>query len=1379
MIELNLNVIKQFQIKGVLQNKYNPIYSIYQEGEDKLQKFNVSEIFQQYPTEIDIQDSYDGSVNLIFNDSYNKTLLINSRFSVLDDNKYKIINRIGEKQSNLYTKSELLSQASLYKIYQGFPEIKLSSVKDGGNLKVGLYVFYIKYSDADGNQTTIAAESSIIPCYSGSGSRIDGLYENYNSHKQITLDISNIDTQFNYINIYYSKSSSDKFSLTNTTIYQITNPYPILENQSEKRIIITGDENVIEITREQLNTDFSITNSVKSISKCGNRLFLGNINQYSIDYEELSDISLRIYPTLQEETCYFQTSADDIYNNVGYWNEEFYRFGIVYIYNNNTLSPVFNILGINDLTDIDINIYNASDEYSWSLYKDRSYKILDPKGVTRNYLKYNHSNFSLELDSKLNSKGVSRINLKEQKQTTIKIKFVIPPQVLYRLKTLGIIGYYFVRQKRIPTILAQGLCVPHAANIGCPTTQGGTVQCVTNGGSFSDNKGGAINESLIGSYVSVGQSSNACCCICPDYTVRQAFYNTIFTGDTFKIKVLGEKFDFYHTNNLIDAKIVAVKEDTPAIVLYSDRGEEFKFSSRMGEAADATKFSYDLANRSTLIKVLNVNQQNSAVPVFRGIVSPFLGIQTTRARTLLSGRYINIYIPGYDIENLQEYFSIRYQDDSPYFAISSRYELSNQLKEITLEDNEFKLPSTNNLIKNICARGDCYNYYFKQRLWRNFQDPSAPNNDTCITLEGYHKYRYDDDKGGFYGANEINRGDINAVKLGYWIDCYAHSTNNLNIRSTDRTHPEETALTGRFRSFYAITGADISGNNKIPESQFINEGFSQSLGQRVNFLQAEVPYIKSDFQNRIMYSDIYVNDAYQNGFRIFRQGNFVDYSSNYGGITRIMEYQGNLAIIFEHGIGIAQVGQNESSVLSETPLIVSNQYGSLWHDSIVQTQDCIYGVDTDAKKIWRLRGQELTIISEFNIESYLQKNINLNQHDVIPSYDFKRVVTHYNAAKKDVIFTFYHRGESDYDELNENNKVIQWSLCWNEYLQKWQTFYSWMPFLSENINNIFFTLAYDNPYIWKHGNAGNYRYQDKLLPTFWYGKQHPFEFEFVVRADISTHKIFNNLEIISNNAEPESFHYEISPDCYDFAEDLYNMYFRQEHTKFFEREYNYRVLGKVKKIKYDEDVINNEELQTGIEQFVIEPRGELTQSGYYNKRSTLLPLKYYVRDTDENLIEDYYHETTSPSKDFKNLSGTEIVSTSDGLKLQEHCIAADMRKVGRLRGNMYFQENRWFIQINPINFCQRNEHKSSWRMVDNHWYPPIILQERLPKDWNVQGIVLDSKSPYLLKQTAIELDNWTNRQEIKLKDKYMKVKIRYTGNKLAIINSVITMYSEI
>lgn len=1373
MINISFKIKKAFCETGTIAIKYNPLYNKFVESEDKLQPFNTDEVVFNYPSSIVAQESYDGSTNLIINDTQNRTCLVNTKFSILDDNKYRIINRYANYTSNIYNEGKIVFQSSLYKVFSKFLQIDLVGIQPGGNLKVGNYVVYIKYADQDGNATNIAGESSIIPCFIGENQKADGAYENYNSNKSIVLNVSNIDENFNNLVVYYSRSSSDKFSLTSTTIYKIITPFPIVNQQDSKRIIITGNENTEEITQEQLNTDLNIANSVETIDKSSSRLYLGNINQYTVDYQELSDLSLRIYPTVvTQNLSEGHSNPQDIYYNVGYWNEEMYRFGIVYLYNNNTYSPVFNVLGIEsigDATDLLTNPdepdkYNKYYNKSFSIYKEHGINDLeDPTYLIRNYLKLNIDDQSLELNPIYNYRGVSRIKVSTTNiNNPLHIKFIIPAEVLRRLKQLNISGYFFVRQKRIPTILAQGKCLPHAKYVGAPTDVEGYLYGITNQLRNIPEPGKPT------------QSKNACCCICPDYTVRPGFYNTLFTGDSFPIKVIGQDgASFNYVRSTSKIKIAAVKEDTPAVVI-----DGIKFSSRLGEAADATKFAIDLENRSDLkdhwVKTAGDKKDNGDYILtggdsniaYRGIIGPFLGIVGNNNTYLYNGKIINIYIQGYSEtkERFKEYFKIRYDDNSPYYAISTIFTVPNSTDTIKIE--------------HICGRGDCYNCYFTERLLRNFQDPSSPNNDTIVKAGNYNQYAYNT-KTDSWVSDTINRGDINAVQLGQWIGIGCYSTNNLNIRSIDRTHPEETALTGKFRSFYAITGADRSGNNKIPESQFINEGFSQSLGQRVNFLQAEVPYIKSDFQNRIMYSDIYISDAYQNGFRIFRQGNFVDYSSNYGGITRIMEYQGNLAIIFEHGIGISQIGQNESSVLSETPLIVSNQYGSLWHDSIVQTQDSIYGVDTDAKKIWRLRGQELTVISEFNIESYLQKNINLNQHDVIPSYDFKRVVTHYNAAKKDVIFTFYHRGESDFDELDENNKVIQWSLCWNEYLEKWQTFYSWMPFLSENINNIFFTLAYDNPYIWKHGNAGNYRYQDKLLPTFWYGKQHPFEFEFVVRADISTHKIFNNLEIISNNAEPESFHYEISPDCYDFAEDLNNMYFRQEHTKFFEREYNYRVLGKVKKIRYDEDVINNEELQTGIEQFVIEPKGELTQSGYYNKRSTLLPLKYYVRDTDENLIEDYYHETTSPSKDFKNLSGTEIISTSDGLKLQEHCIAADMRKVGRLRGNMYFKENKWFIQINPINFCQRNEYSTSWKLVENHWYPPIILQERLPKDWQVQGDILETTSPYLLKQAAIELDNWTNRQEIKLKDKYMKVKIRYTGDKLAIINSVITMYSEI
>ena len=73
------------------------------------------------------------------------------------------------------------------------------------------------------------------------------MHSNYSTDKSIELTIDNIDTSYNYINVYYSKYSSDKFSLTNTSIYKILDKYPILSSNSVK-IRITGDENVEEIT---------------------------------------------------------------------------------------------------------------------------------------------------------------------------------------------------------------------------------------------------------------------------------------------------------------------------------------------------------------------------------------------------------------------------------------------------------------------------------------------------------------------------------------------------------------------------------------------------------------------------------------------------------------------------------------------------------------------------------------------------------------------------------------------------------------------------------------------------------------------------------------------------------------------------------------------------------------------------------------------------------------------------------------------------------------------------------------------------------------------------------------------------------------------------
>lgn len=69
-------------------------------------------------------------------------------------------------------------------------------------------------------------------------------------------------------------------------------------------------------------------------------------------------------------------------------------------------------------------------------------------------------------------------------------------------------------------------------------------------------------------------------------------------------------------------------------------------------------------------------------------------------------------------------------------------------------------------------------------------------------------------------------------------------------------------------------------------------------------------------------------------------------------------------------------------------------------------------------------------------------------------------------------------------------------------------------------------------YFYKHGVAGIIDDIEDPKPCFWYGKQYPFEFEFIVNSEPGIHKIFENLIIISNSAEPDSITFSVIGDSY-------------------------------------------------------------------------------------------------------------------------------------------------------------------------------------------------------------------------------------------------------
>lgn len=422
--------------------------------------------------------------------------------------------------------------------------------------------------------------------------------------------------------------------------------------------------------------------------------------------------------------------------------------------------------------------------------------------------------------------------------------------------------------------------------------------------------------------------------------------------------------------------------------------------------------------------------------------------------------------------------------------------------------------------------------------YKDDTDDGVANGLIDSEAKGFKKYS---DRNGMFGFDKLNRPDVNAVGLGQWVTYKICSNVNLAMRDIDLSNPSEEAVHGMKRSFYPLQS--MEKQLALPESRVLNKGISKTIGNKYYYEIPDVPFIKTNFNTRIHYSNILQQSSFVNGNRTFLAKNYQDYTSEYGSIVELVEWYGTLVTIMEHGVLLIPVNErammknesgenvyiNTDTVLPKNPKVLSNSFGSLWAGSIKATSKYIYGIDTVAKKIWRTDGKTFEIISDLKVQQFLNDKILLKETDTLETLGKNVIKTHYNAFKHDIMFTFKYED-------------AKWHLCWNELLEKWVTRYSWYPEFSENINNIFYTFANETIHkdsksrLFKHGFAGTLAEEGTIKPTNWYDTQYPFEFEFVVTPNPGVQKIYNNFEIISNKVEPNSFIYEIVGDGLDWNE---------------------------------------------------------------------------------------------------------------------------------------------------------------------------------------------------------------------------------------------------
>jgi len=210
-----------------------------------------------------------------------------------------------------------------------------------------------------------------------------------------------------------------------------------------------------------------------------------------------------------------------------------------------------------------------------------------------------------------------------------------------------------------------------------------------------------------------------------------------------------------------------------------------------------------------------------------------------------------------------------------------------------------------------------------------------------------------------------------------------------------------------------------------------------------------------------------------------------------------------------------------------------------------------------------------------------------------------------------------------------------------------------------------------------------------------------------------------------------------------------------------------------------------------------------------------LPHAYYARQDTINEIEDYYVRGTSQSHDYRHLSGAEIVyyPNRQEYRIWNHAQAVDIDDLNQddsrsiIMANCHYLEDKWRININPLLVCYKNEYSqklpgvlirpenSTWKNPNR---PPLpIINSPIP-DKALAAISKKENSvdiPEVLTNlgySAADMDtsNWLsenniygtnfgsgqNRKELDIRDKFMKVRIRYSGEELAVIDFLNTIY---
>lgn len=743
--------IGELRKKGNLVNAYSPLQNFVDPNTNYLGDFTTEKLQFDYQHPVDVQVSKGpvGSTDILLTDNNTIPKIINSRFAVQNDNEYEIIEEYGFKQSNIYSEPEF-SNTHLIKNSLTIPKLDFLGLDDSGRLGAGSYIIYFRLSSLYGIESDICAESGIIQLYIGKMPHIRMGLQDENTNKTIKFLLTNIDESYQYVHIYYSRTSSAEDQAATTRFYKVHYDYPIQYAKSE--ISLTGFEDISEITKEECFSPLQYIERSKTQALNSNRLFLGNNTRLTRDYQTLQALAWKIIPKQIQLSkgdigCVNRFHQDlisdedkkngyynplNVYKFTGYWPDEIYRFGVVYLFEDGSQSPCFDLQGI----DFSYNT-NPGRESFFELDKQNNY-------IERLYQPNNSENSTNEMyffdkNIRTNTKGVIKFakvdnyelfggnlypkpvgiefdlsNIHVRSFNSVgDITYADSPQDF--LKQLGIKGLFFVRKKRIPTIIAQGIA------IGLTGKDFGALPVIKHNTNYKVQSFLSGNRIISpeGNFVTITSDVKVNALLVPDAEMQEATFNQLFVSNEFAVQKIGqlrysgEQQDIYGVSKSFTSaekyqkcKLTNVPESTNSIT----NGEEY-FSTIAGSDVEAHKTS-DVNHAWRWTKPQDLTTSTSVV---RGNWGAFVGMSNEGG--IEYGDIVNIkdskYIEDEDLATNQDFYKY-FIDSTKYYAISDR-----------IDSKDINTPIQ-------CFRGDCFISQFTHRMYRNFIDKELPTNKQIV-----------------------------------------------------------------------------------------------------------------------------------------------------------------------------------------------------------------------------------------------------------------------------------------------------------------------------------------------------------------------------------------------------------------------------------------------------------------------------------------------------------------------------------------------------------------------------------------------------------------------------------------------------------------------